>query len=104
MSNTDYWERAKLIGKAREDILCFAEICGIQLTASQKILLKILSKMQSSPRRSMRKYDTYLQLCRSYIRMNDDAHIVIVNPKEWKRLNKKELEKYIEDYWKWVKL
>lgn len=100
MSNTDYCERAKLIKKIREDILCFAELCGIQLTASQKVLLKTLSKTQLPLRRPMKKYDTYLQLCKTYMHMNGDDNMIIASPKEWKKLSKKELGKYIEDYWK----
>lgn len=104
MDNTNYCERAKLIEKARKYPYYFAELCGVKLTASQKIALKVLSKMQPSPRRSMKKYHTYLQLCRSYIHMNVDDHMIIASPKEWKKLTKKELEKYIEDYWKEVKI
>ena len=77
------------------------EICGIKLSVWQRYILDNMSKYDPTPpRKPMRRWNFYLELCWKYSRMNDGEYIVIASPKKWEKLSKAELLEYIENYLK----
>ena len=42
------------------------EICGVKLNTWQKYILDNMSKYDPTPRRPMRRWNFYLELCRKY--------------------------------------
>lgn len=76
------------------------EICRIKLNTWQRYVLDNMSKFDPTPRKSMRRWNFYLELCWKYSRMNDGEYIVIASPKKWEKLSRAELLEYIENYWK----
>ena len=76
------------------------EICGIKLSAWQRYILDNMSKYDPTPRKPMRRWNFYLELCWKYSRMNDNEYVVIASPKKLEKLSKAELLEYIENYWK----
>ena len=75
------------------------EICGVKLSAWQRYIVDNISKFDPTPRKPMRRWNYYLELCWNYSRMNDDEYIVIASHKKWEKLSKAELLEYIENYW-----
>ena len=59
-----------------------------------------MSEFDPTPRRPMRRWNFYIDLCVAYSRMKDDDYIVIASPKKWDKLNKEQLAEYIDKYWK----
>lgn len=75
---------------------------GVRLNKWQRHIINNISKIdiRYNARHSYKKYQTYIRLCSVYINMKDDEHIIIASPNKFEKLNKDELLKYIERYWK----
>lgn len=75
---------------------------GIKLLGYQKKLLDMLYKGQAfiQTRNPHKKYETYLRLMLSYINMDEDATIAIVNyPNDLNILGKEEFREWLNSYW-----
>lgn len=96
--NNELAERLDYLRKSPSAFI--EEICGIKLNTWQKQIVENMSKLNPTPRRPMRRWNFYLELCWKYSRMNDNEYIVIASPKKWEKLSKAELLEYLENYWK----
>jgi len=100
MSEINYNTLAERLDYLRKNPSAFIEEYGIRLNIWQKQIIKNMSKLDSTPRRPMRRWNFYINLCITYSRMKDDDYIVIASPKKWDKLSKTELLEYIKNYWK----
>lgn len=76
------------------------EVTGVKLNKWQRIMVDNINKIQPTPRKPMKKWNTYMNLLLAFSRMKDDDYIVIASPKKWEKLNKEQFAEYIENYWK----
>lgn len=101
MSEINYCEFAERLDYLRKSPSAFIEeVCGIKLNTWQKQIVENMSEFDPTPRRPMRRWNFYIDLCVAYSRMKDDDYIVIASPKKWDKLNKEQLAEYIDKYWK----
>ena len=78
------------------------EIVGIKLLPYQKLIVDKMSKCDFTTRypNHSKKYYTYMSLLCYFIEMKDDDYIAIASPDKVEKLNKEELSRYLENYWK----
>lgn len=100
MSEINYNTLAERLDYLRKSPSAFIEeVCGIKLNTWQKQIVENMSKLDPTPRKPMRRWNFYLELCWKYSRMNDNEYVVIASPKKWEKLSRAELLEYIENYW-----
>ena len=78
------------------------EVVGIKLLPYQKLIVDKMNKCDFTTRypNHSKKYYTYISLLCHFIEMKDDDYIAIASPDKVEKLNKEELGRYLENYWK----
>ena len=78
------------------------EVVGIKLLPYQKLIVDKMSKCDFTTRypNHSKKYYTYISLLCHFIEMKDDDYIAIASPDKVEKLNKEDLGRYLENYWK----
>lgn len=104
-------ELASKIQYFRNNPLYFIEeFCGVKLNKWQRDIVNNINKVDIrnvnkidiiyNARHCYERYQMYIRLCNEYVNMKDDEHIIIASPNKVKKLNRDELLKYLEGYWR----